>query len=101
MIGPSRFEVEFLVVHGDRYRVYRSPEGPAPLWYAVWDDSTAADRFLRRAEPRMRVSARPGYRASMERIDVGGRPGTRYVLAPEVWPLWEKLAVPTVSGAPR
>ena len=101
MIGPSRFEVEFLVVHGDRYRVYRSPEGPAPLWYAVWDDSTAADRFLRRAAPGMRVSGRPGYRASIERIELARRRGTRYGLAPDAWPLWKKLTVPTANGAPR
>jgi hypothetical protein len=86
---------------GDRYRVYRSPEGPALLWYAVWDDSTAADRFMRRAEWGLRGSDRPGYRASIERIDVDGRAGTRYTLAPQAWPLWKKLAVPVVSGAPR
>lgn len=76
---------------GDRYRVYRSPEGPVLVWYAVWDDTTAARRFLDAAEPGLRLTTRQGYRAAIERADIDGRPATRYVLAPEAWPHWTKM----------
>lgn len=80
---------------GDRFRVYETPAGPALVWYVVWDDQRAADRFVRAAAPALRRTARPGYRAALESLAVGGRPAARYVLAPAGWPRWE--AMPGVS----
>ncbi|HEX2218755.1 MAG TPA: hypothetical protein VHG35_08105 [Gemmatimonadales bacterium] len=75
---------------GDRYRLYESPEGPALVWYVVWDDARAAERFQRSAAG-LRSTARQGYRAALDSLTVGGRPATRYVLAPEGWVHWESL----------
>ena len=74
---------------GDRYRLYRSAEGPALVWYVVWDDARSAERFLRGAVG-LRTTSRRGYRASLDSLTVGGRPATRYVLAPERWERWGK-----------
>lgn len=72
---------------GDRYRLYESPEGPALVWYVVWDDARSAERFLRSAAG-LRSTARRGYRATLDSLPVGGRPATRYVLAPQNWGRW-------------
>ena len=47
-------EVQTVVPLGwgdDRYRLYASPDGPALVWYVVWDDARSAGRFLRAAGP--------------------------------------------------
>lgn len=75
---------------GDRYRVYGPAEGPALVWYLVWDDVRSQERFLRSAAG-LRGTARRGYRASLESLTVGGRSVTRYVLAPSSWKRWETL----------
>ena len=31
---------------GDRFRVYRTPAGPALVWYLRWDDAQSAARFV-------------------------------------------------------
>lgn len=80
---------------GDRFRVYEAPGGPALAWYVAWDDQRSADRFLRSAGPALRRTARPGYRAALDSLSVGGHPGTRYVLAPAAWARWG--ALPEVS----
>jgi hypothetical protein len=85
---------------GDRYRVYRSPEGPALVWYAVWDDTTAAQRFMRVAA-KLGTTARPNYRALVERLELSGHPATQYVLAPEAWPLWRELPMARVDDTAR
>jgi hypothetical protein len=75
---------------GDRYRLYQPAEGPALVWYVVWDDTRSAERFLRSAAG-LRTTARPGYRAALDSLTLGGRPATRYVLAPTGWGRWEAL----------
>jgi hypothetical protein len=79
---------------GDRYRVYDTPGGPALVWYVVWDDQGSADRFVRIAGPGLRHTARAGYRAELDATTIGGRPATRYALAPVGWRRWG--AVPEV-----
>jgi hypothetical protein len=74
---------------GDRFRVYRTPEGPALVWYAVWDDQRSADRFLKAAGPALNRTARRGYRAELRPLAVDARPGLRYVLAPAGWAHWD------------
>jgi len=80
---------------GDRYRLYQTPDGPALVWYAVWDDARAAERFVRAAGAGLRTTARRGYRAALEPVEIGGMNGTRYVIAPERWAGWARL--PEVS----
>jgi hypothetical protein len=76
---------------GDRFRVYDAPGGPALVWYAVWDDARSAGKFLSGSGPALRRTARPGYRAALDSLGAGGRPMTRYVLAPDRWARWDSL----------
>jgi hypothetical protein len=80
---------------GDRYRLYQPAEGPALVWYVVWDDTRSAERFLRSAAG-LRTTARPGYRAALDSLTLGGRPASRYVLAPSGWARWAQLPEVTV-----
>ena len=86
---------------GDRYRVYGTAAGPALVWYVVWDDQRSAERFVRTAGPGLRHAARPGYRAELEATTIGGRPATRYVLAPAGWGRWERLPEAAVARQSR
>jgi hypothetical protein len=75
---------------GDRFRLHRTPEGEALVWYVVWDDERSGERFLRSATG-LRRTSRPGYRAALDSVRVGERPATRFVLAPSPWERWERL----------
>src|SRR5690606_10737884 len=62
---------------GDRYRLLASPAGGHVfVWYTVWDDDAAANRFADayRQVLRLRVAARQGM---VERMTVAGRPVVR------------------------
>jgi hypothetical protein len=83
---------------GDLYGVYDTPGGPAIVWYAVWDDTASADRFAAGAGEGLRARARPGYRTRFERLQVSGRPASRFVMAPAGWAQWN--ALPEVTSAP-
>ncbi len=76
---------------GDRFRVYDTPGGPALVWYVVWDDARSAGKFLSGSGPALRRTARAGYRAALDSLGIGGRPVTRYVLAPDKWARWDSL----------
>jgi len=76
---------------GDRYQVVR---GDALVWYSVWDDAPAADRFaagLARAWQRRRADQRTGRRSEVKRLEIDGRPGVRLVDAPPGWGGWRHL----------
>jgi len=73
---------------GDRYRLYRTPAGPALVWRIAWDDQRAADRFLRGSGARLDALRRPGYRTAVTPEPVEGHPGTRVVIAPDAWTGW-------------
>jgi len=80
---------------GDRYQVLGpAPSSAAIVWYSVWDDTHAADRFasgLKRAWQK-RHAAEPGSRRyEIERLAVDGHPGVRLVDAPADWAGWKKL----------
>jgi hypothetical protein len=80
---------------GDRYRVLN---GDALVWYSVWDDAPAADRFatgLERAWLNRRADGRTGRRSEIKRLEIDGRPGVRLVDAPAAWRGWKHL--PPVS----
>jgi hypothetical protein len=80
---------------GDRYRLYQPAEGPALVWYVVWDDARSVERFMRSAAA-LRNTAKRGYRSALDSLTVGRRPATRYVLAPEAWGRWKALPEVTV-----
>ena len=80
---------------GDRYRLYEPAEGPALVWYVVWDDARSRERFLRSAAG-LRTTARRGYRATLDSLTVDGRAATRYVLAPGGWEKWGSVPAVTV-----
>ena len=80
---------------GDRYRVIPTPTGPALVWYLVWDDKRAADRFTWAFGGKLRATSREGYRTLLESFELDGKPALRYVLAPVRWEGWGD--VPGVS----
>ncbi len=76
---------------GDRYRVYRSDAGPALVWYLVWDDAESALRFRAGTGARLAMRRKPGWRATLDTLELDGRPATRYVWAPAAWEGWAEL----------
>jgi hypothetical protein len=81
---------------GDRYRAYRTPAGPALVWYVVWDEGASAERFTARYGSKLRNTARKGYRARFETLELEGKPATSYVLAPEGWTGWNAVPHPNL-----
>lgn len=81
---------------GDRYRLHRSSQGEALVWYVAWDDQRSAERFLKSAAA-LRGTSRREYRAALDSVTIGGRPGTRFVLAPSAWTGWGALPEVTVE----
>lgn len=79
---------------GDRLRVYRTPEGPALVWYSVWDEPRFATNFRERVVAGLPKVARAGYRVLISEVPVGARAGVQVVVAPEGWSRWS--ALPTV-----
>jgi hypothetical protein len=67
---------------GDRYRVVELAGGPGLEWLVAFDDERSRDRFANGIGAKLVEMRRDGYRASLERMDVGGRPGLRYELIP-------------------
>jgi hypothetical protein len=82
---------------GDRYRVYRSPAGPALVWYMAWDDRPSAERFVADYGGPLRTTQRKNYRATLESMQLDGKPAIRYVLAPEGWTGWSDLRRATIA----
>lgn len=76
---------------GDRFRVYETPAGPAMVWYIAWDDSTSRTRFLASTGQRLESRRRLGYRLELTSPGIGHHPGTRIVIAPEVWLGWRQI----------
>ena len=76
---------------GDLYGLYDTPQGPALVWYVVWDDPASADRFVEGTGRRLRARNRPAYRIELERVEVDGRPASRFVTAPVAWTGWQEL----------
>jgi hypothetical protein len=84
---------------GDRYRVYTTADGPALVWYVVWDDSRSADRFVWGYGGKLRATSRKGYRTMLESSELSGKPATMYVLAPEGWAGWGHVPKAEVVGS--
>jgi hypothetical protein len=67
------------------------------VWYVVWDDRRSAEGFVQRYAGKLRVTARKGYRATLEALELEGKPGLRYVLAPAGWAGWGELPKPSLT----
>jgi hypothetical protein len=78
---------------GDRYRVFgKERSAQALVWYSVWDDAPAADRFQRNLERAWPRGTRPsGYNTRIERLAIGDRAGVRLVYAPAQWIGWQRV----------
>jgi len=62
---------------GDRYRLIDTGNGNALVWYSVWDDAGAADRF---ADAYRRVAAkRTDRNIAVERLEIDARPAVRVI----------------------
>ena len=87
---------------GDRYQVLgRNAE--ALVWYTVWDDAPAADKFARgleRAWQKRRADGRTGRRAEIKQLTIQGRPFVRLVDAPAGWTGWTNIPRVTLSATP-
>jgi hypothetical protein len=81
---------------GDRMRVYRTPNGPALVWYTVFDEAGFADNFRTRVIGGLNRLRREGYRTLIDQVPVGTLPGVRVVIAPEGWTGWSDL--PSVTA---
>lgn len=77
--------------NGDRYRVYRSADGPALVWYSAWDDSRSADRFAEGTAALLAAVPRPDAVAQVDRLAADDIPLVRVVVAPESWSYWAAL----------
>lgn len=80
---------------GDRMRVYRTPNGPALVWYTVFDEAGFAENFRNRVVNGLNRLRRPGYRTVIDAVPVGSLPGVRVVIAPDGWAGWTDLPVVT------
>jgi len=86
---------------GDRYQVL-GRAADVLVWYTVWDDRVAADRFakgLERAWGKRRSGGATGpqglpdgpRRSEIKRLVIDGRPAVRLVDAPAGWRGWKNL----------
>jgi hypothetical protein len=82
---------------GDRYRVVSTPDGAALIWYVVFDDPASAGRFVRALGSALSATARPGYQARLDTLQVAGHPAIRHVLAPVTWAGWSRLPEASVG----
>lgn len=80
---------------GDRMRVYRTPDGPALVWYTVFDEAGYAENFRTRVVAGLNRLRRPGYRTVIDAVPVGSLPGVRVVIAPHGWTGWSALPAVT------
>ena len=76
---------------GDRWRVYRTPDGPALVWVTVWDAPRFAQRFRSQVADPLEARPRAGYRTAVATLDVAGKVAIRIVIAPGSWTGWRAL----------
>jgi hypothetical protein len=77
---------------GDWFALYDAGgDADAVVWWSVWDNPAAAERFAALLERHWPNRSEPGRRWRVDRDTVGGMPGVRLVDAPDAWPGWERL----------
>ncbi len=70
---------------GDRFAVFQSDAGGALVWWTVWDDERAAERFSGIVASAWREDRREGYDHTIARMDFEGRFGVVFAHFPEGW----------------
>ena len=77
---------------GDRYRVYGA-NADALVWYTVWDNTLARDRFARALARiwEMRRAGDTGRRFRIDSLTIDRHPGVRLVDAPVAWVGWDRI----------
>ncbi|MEO8479448.1 MAG: hypothetical protein ABI542_07410 [Gemmatimonadota bacterium] len=81
---------------GDRMRAYRTLDGPALVWYSVWDDQAGATNFADHVAAGLLKLKREGYRTTITELPIGPRAGVQVVIAPAGWVRWGDLPVVTI-----
>jgi hypothetical protein len=77
---------------GDRYQLLGADDAHAALvWYSVWDNDVAAERFRKSLERAWQARRKPSRTVRIERVAIGDRPGVRLVDAPAAWHGWSSL----------
>ncbi len=84
---------------GDRYQLLGADGAFALVWYTVWDDAAAADRFDRSLRRAWERRERPGRTARITRLTVDGQPGVRLVDAPAGWAGWSRIPAARIAPA--
>ena len=72
---------------GDRYRLYQTDDGPALIWYVVWDEEVDRGRFHAAIGGHL-PDAAEGYRVELGKGTVDDRPASRFIHAPIGWSGW-------------
>jgi len=70
---------------GDRYAVFETGGDYALVWWTVWDDQPAADRFFAIVSRDVGSRQTDGHSRTAEQLEVGGRPAVLYAFYPEGW----------------
>ncbi|UCG85548.1 MAG: hypothetical protein JSW71_16665, partial [Gemmatimonadota bacterium] len=73
---------------GDRYAVLRSDGEYTLVWWSVWDDERAADRFVALLAQQWPQRVADGWRHVIERTQIGQWAAALFVYGPEQWPGW-------------
>jgi hypothetical protein len=81
---------------GDRYRLYATNDGPALIWYVVWDDAVDRDRFHAATGNRLPKPA-AGYRVELGKGTVDDRPASRFIHAPSGWSGWSNPPLVSIT----
>lgn len=80
---------------GDRFQLFGPDDQSAVLvWYTVWDDLGAANRFRKSLERAWGMRQHAGRVVRIESVEIDDRAGVRLVYAPANWNGWSR--VPTV-----
>lgn len=69
---------------GDRYRVWRTPEGPALELVIVWDDARAA-QFYAPVLDRVVAPLPAGRQGTVTAFQLNGKPASRLLIGPKGW----------------
>lgn len=80
---------------GDRYAVFAVDDGHALVWWSVWDEPRAAERFFDIVDREWSGRSEAGRSHTIERRQVDGYPGVVFAHYPQGWELREPL--PRVS----
>jgi hypothetical protein len=74
---------------GDRYAVVRSGGEYTLVWWSVWDDVRAADRFVTLVAQHWPRRVAEGWRYVIEGTRVEDRPAALFMYGPERWQRWD------------